>query len=66
MSLRRPVGEGHDHYLQFPIPMRGNELRDGGLNGFRDRRFPIPMRGNERAVQEITPQGRKVSDPHEG
>ena len=32
--------------IKFPIPMRGNEDRSGGI-AERGIEFPIPMRGNE-------------------
>ena len=41
--------EGHDLLqVQFPIPMRGNELMDSSTyRGEDEAGFPIPMRGNE-------------------
>ena len=55
--------------ITFPIPMRGNESREGPDISRAVITFPIPMRGNEFRPPPGFRLGRhflQVSNPHEG
>ena len=53
--------------MAFPIPMRGNEIDNGGLNGIDASAFPIPMRGNEATgSRTVTVNGRGFPIPMRG
>ena len=52
--------------MEFPIPMRGNEISLGEPETVDGVKFPIPMRGNELRLPGKSISSMVVPDPHEG